>query len=481
MRRIILFLFALLTAFPVIGQEQVQFRSCRPGLENVRHEHKSALRRAGTATVNKYKGDRRQLVVMAAFADQGFLGDSAQTMTQWNKIFNTEYLSEGTFYGSVHDYFIDQSYGQFRLTFDLYYTTVDSMAKYRSTYTDDENSKYLVQDVSKVLMGKVDDWAPYDWDNDGEIDQLLIIYAGKGKQAGGGTNTIWAHQWWLSEHKNASPVKVDSIGKDYFIDAYCCVQELSGEGDYGSFGTLCHEYSHCFGLPDFYTSNGTLLGGWDIMDNGNYNGGGFRPCNYSSYERAFLGWLTPEELKNEGTVSLPALQTQAKAFLIRNEAWPDEYYLVEYRQRAGWDSMLPGSGILIFHVDYDEQEFMWDWVNSDRRNRYSIFPANNDLDEHKNWAYPYNGNNSLTNTTEPAAELNNLNSDSTFLMSKPLTEMSVSKSMASFRFQNMFTVVSSIKEAPFGGEWFTIDGRRIEGMPDRKGLYIHEGKVVLVR
>ena len=132
-------------------------------------------------------------------------------------------------------------------------------------------------------------------------------------------------------------------------------------------------------------------------------------------------------------------------------------------------------------MDYDEQEFMWDWVNSDRRNRYSIFPANNDLYEHKNWAYPYNGNNSLTNTTEPAAELNNLNSDSTFLMSKPLTEMSVSKSMASFRFQNMFTVVSSIKEAPFGGEWFTIDGRRIEGMPDRKGLYIHEGKVVLVR
>ena len=467
-------MFILLTmlALPVIGQD-VPIRSCRPGLERIdvsRHtQHRaSAPRRSGGG--NKYIGERRQLVVMAAFADQGFLGDSLQTLTQWGKILNTKNLNDTVLCGSVHDYFYDQSYGQFSLTFDLYYVSVDSMAKYRSTYVDDENSKYLVQDVSKVLEERVDDWAPYDWDNDGLIDQLLIIYSGKGRQAGGNSNTIWAHQWWMSEHENVQPVKV----KDYLIDAYCCVQELSMEGNYGSFGTLCHEYSHCFGLPDFYSSAGKVLGAWDVMDNGNYNDDGFRPCNYSSYERAYLGWLTPEELKNDGTMTLEPLQTQPKAYLIRNEAWADEYYLVEFRQQEGWDLMLPGSGIVVFHVDYDEHEFMWGWVNSDRRKRFTIFPANDNDDERKNWAYPYNGNNSLTNTSQPAAELNNLNIDSTFLMSKPITEMTVTEGVASFSFRNDIpTAVPYIPQQSLrkDDEWYRIGDR----------MYIHQGKVVWVR
>ena len=210
------------------------------------------------------------------------------------------------------------------------------------------------------------------------------------------------------------------------------------------------------------------------MDNGNYNDGGFRPCNYSSYERAYLGWLTPEELKNDGKMTLEPLQTQPKAYLIRNEAWAEESYLVEFRQQQGWDLMLPGSGIVVFHVDYDENEFMWGWVNSDRRKRFTIFPANDNDDERKNWAYPYNGNNSLTNTSQPAAELNNLNIDSTFLMSKPITEMTVTEGVASFSFHN--DIPTSVPYIPQQSlrkddEWYRIGDR----------MYIHQGKVVWVR
>ena len=89
-----------------------------------------------------YYGNRRQLVVLAAFRDQAFQGDQATTLAKWDKIFNAERYHEGSYAGSVHDYFYDQSYGQFKLMFDLIYVNLpDSLVKYHSTYDHDEYSQ----------------------------------------------------------------------------------------------------------------------------------------------------------------------------------------------------------------------------------------------------------------------------------------------------------------------------------------------------
>ena len=151
----------------------------------------------------------------------------------WERIFNEKNYNEPPFYGSVYDYFYDQSYGQFRLTFDLYRIALDeTCAKYRSTYSDDENSQYLVDDLVDVLQTKDIDWSQYDWDDDGYIDQLLIIYAGLGMNNGGGKNTIWPHQWWLSLHANLETDDPNDYrtyrtitqgDKEYIIDCYCCL------------------------------------------------------------------------------------------------------------------------------------------------------------------------------------------------------------------------------------------------------------------
>ena len=137
-----------------------------------------------------YIGTRHQLVVLASFKDYQFRGDEAATMAEWDKIFNTEYLSEPPFYGSVHDYFYDQSYGQFDVVFDLQYVEVDSCRKYRSTASEDENSQYLVEDALDVLLTRDIDWSLYDWNGDGYINQLLFVYAGLGMNDGGGENSI---------------------------------------------------------------------------------------------------------------------------------------------------------------------------------------------------------------------------------------------------------------------------------------------------
>ncbi len=486
-RRTLLYIVSLGFALSAQAQEIIRVRNCRPQLSE---SHIMLTERAQSRTQgeNPYIGDRRQLVVLAAFKDKPFGGNENVTMQKWNNILNTENYIKEPYIGSLHDYFYEQSYGQFRLTFDIHYIVADSIKKYRSTYFDDENSKYLVQDVIDSIRSQVDDWAPYDWDGDGYVNQLMIVFAGLGMDDEWGGNTIWPHQWWLSKHKDCKPITVSSGGNDYMIDSYFCSPERGLTDKSGTFGTLCHEYSHCFGLPDLYSNGSTFyVRYWDLMDSGNLNGGGYVPCGYSAFERMFMGWLKPVELSSDTVITdVPALADTAKAFIIRNEGNPDEYYLLENRQKKGWDAELPGSGILVFHVDYDENVFLTGYVNSTKQQRYLIIPANDAAipvpsnSDVSGWAYPHNGNNELTNNSTPAATLNNANKDGTYLMSKPITSISVTDSLASFSFA---VLPSSIRQVAYknADTWYSIDGHKVTGAPTTPGIYIHNGKLELKR
>ena len=395
-----------------------------------------------------YYGVRHQLTVLVAFNDRAFKDsvDVAATMAQWDKIFNAKNLTEAPFKGSVHDYFYAQSYGVFDLTFDLVYVKVEgNVEKYASTAVHDENSQYLVQDIMEVLSTRNIDWSLYDWNGDGFVNQLLIVYAGQGmnnydKEEYKDKAMIWPHQWWMSEHLKdgqsdvyCDPIPVTYNDKEYKVDCYCALAELTKNNDYGSFGTLCHEYTHCFGFPDFYTRGlYTTPRDWDLMDS-SYNNNGFCPGNYSGHERMMMGWFTPTALTTTRTVSnMPAND----AYIIYNDAHPDEYYMVENRQKTGWDSSLPGSGLVVFHVDYDENTWLFGVPNTSSKLCYHIIPANKESSYYyeANWAYPYIANDSLTNNSKPAATLNNQNTDGTYFMSKSLREISVSGGLASFRF-----------------------------------------------
>lgn len=433
----------LLTA---IAQEGLSPMGCRRGTPRP----ESILRRGGAEGRkpggNFYHGERHQLTVLVEFNDRKFIGDESATLTQWNKIFNTKDLSEEPFNGSVHDYFLAQSYGDFSVLFDLVYVQVSGDAKkYASTSSHDEYSQYLVQDIMEVLKDRNDiEWDRYDWNGDGNINQLLIVYAGHGMNDSNDDDLIWPHQWWMSEHLKdcqqgvyCDPIPVSYGGKEYMVDCYCALNELTNENDYGSFGTICHEYTHCFGFPDFYYGRTQYVYSWDLMDFGNYNGDGYIPPGYSAHERWLMGWLSPIELQETTTVTdMPALAEQGRAYLIRNDGYENEYYIIENRQPLGWDAGLPGSGILVFHIDYDPSVWTSTRVvpNSPSRKRYEIFHANNMISPYSRWTYPYQDNNSLTNTSLPASTLYNDNIDGTNFMSKPITNMTVTNGLASFDF-----------------------------------------------
>lgn len=459
---VLLVLFFMLAAS---AQDMMVRTGCRRGTPR----SLSALTRAQQATRTPggdfYHDERHQLVVLVSFSDQQFQAGEEETLETWNRIFNEKNYSEFPYVGSVHDYFYDQSYAAFNLIFDLFYVPLnESRVKYRSTDLDDENSQYLVQDIMEELKTRDIEWSRYDWNNDGYVNQLLIVYAGKGMNDGGDGNTIWPHQWWMSEHEHegayCKPIEVSYDDKDYLVDCYCTVQEEGVTS--ASFGTICHEYSHCFGFPDFYNRSTKYVGSWDLMDYGNYNGRGYCPAGYSAHERWIMGWLTLTELTTETTLSnIPALSDEGQAFLVRNDGYANEYYIVENRQQQGWDAGLPGSGIIIFHVDYDPDLWVSTiyYPNTYSNKHYIIIPANNIPSANsyfcQDWGYPYNDNDSLTNNSEPPAVLYHENADGTMLMNKSLYDMAVVGDLASFRF---------VASTPTG-----IQERKAEGDP--KELY----------
>ena len=437
----------LLLTISAAAQDVVVQRGCRVGKLRPRE---MVLRRGAQEAQpihvggDFYHGDRNQLTVLVSFSDQQFLVNDP--MPVWNNILNGVNYTEGKFYGSAYDYFYAQSDGQFRLHFDIQRVVLDqSRMRYSSTsgsYGDDENSQYLVQDIMEVLKTRDIDWSLYDWNGDGFVNQLLIIYAGKGMNMDGDDNTIWPHQWWMSSHRKdyhkstyqpdvyCDPIPVTYGGKQYLVDCYCTVAE-EAYGDYRTFGVLCHEYTHCFGFPDFYGTNKTPHY-WDLMD-ASYNNNGFCPGNYSGHERMMMGWITPKPLTVSQTISDMSAN---EAYIIYNEGHPDEYYMVENRQQTGWDSSLPGSGLVVFHVDYDENTWLFGVPNTSSKLCYHIIPANKEssYSYEAYWAYPYLANDSLTNSSKPAATLNNENTDGTKLMNKSVRDIAVTDGLASFRF-----------------------------------------------
>lgn len=357
-------------------------------------------------------GKKKGIIILVEFSNKEFLDAHDQPL--FDRIANEENYKEGRFYGSVHDYFSAQSNGQFDLTFDvvgpvLMDTTYQYYGKDVGGRGYDAHPGELTAKACIAVQDEVD-FKDYDWDGDGEVDQVFILYAGKGQADGGDSSTIWPHEWQLDASDYRSKLELD----DVLINTYACGSELNGSGQIDGIGTICHEFSHCLGFPDLYDINdgGNFgMGSWDLMDGGCYNGNGYIPAGYSSYEKWFAGWLTPKPLTDtEVTVDrLTAQSSHGDAYIIRNPDFKNEYYILENRQRELWDSRLPGEGLLIHHVDYDSDLWGSNIVNTtsgqyayfNNHERCTIIMANNNRRDPSGHAYPYGENNSLTSETTP--------------------------------------------------------------------------------
>lgn len=378
-------------------------------------------------------GKRKGLVILADFQDVKM--QSTHDNAEWNDFFNKVGYNTLGNTGSVHDYFYSQSYGQFDLSFDVVgpVTVSKNMADYGANDEkgNDKDPGGMIYEACKLAADKVN-FADYDWDGDGEVDQVFVIYAGHSEATKPELipNTIWPHEWNL--HAAGYSLTLNGVR----INTYGCTAELNdyGKTDMAGIGTACHEFSHCLGLPDIYdTSGGDCFGmeTWDVMDYGSYAGNGYRPVGYNTYQRWVSGWMQPDVLSKPTDVyDLPALSDSPKSYVIYNDSIPREYFILENRQKTGFDTELPSHGLLVIHVDYYSLIWEDNVVNTDSSHpRFSVVAADNDRSNNtlEGDTYPgTSGNTSLTDTSTPQATLFNFNTDGTKLLGKPVTEISES-------------------------------------------------------
>ena len=395
-----------------------------------------APRRVGTAGTTT--GNHRGLVILIQFPDVPFVTPNAQATFQ--RFFNEIDYKDGGNTGSVRDYFRAQSYGKLDIEFDVVgpYTTSHEMAYYGAPYRDESGNDHNDTNPAIMAAEAIDaayedgvDFTPYDWNNDGEVDQVFIIFAGYNQAQGADANTIWPHEWSLRAQTDRR------YYNNKIINTYGCSSELSGNDDPSSYyynpdktmdgiGTACHEFTHCLGLPDMYDTQADVGFGtsyWDVMCSGSYNDNSRTPAGYTSYERWFAGWLEPVEIKEMTTITnMQPLATTPEAYILYNEGNRNEYYLLENRQPVDFDTKLYGHGLLILHVDYSNNLWKNNKVNADpSHQRMTIVPADNQLTVNSLHGDPWpgtTGNTMLTNFTTPAAALYNNNTDGTKFMNK---------------------------------------------------------------
>ncbi|MCQ2242816.1 MAG: M6 family metalloprotease domain-containing protein [Bacteroidaceae bacterium] len=335
-------------------------------------------------------GVQKGLVLMIEFQDIQFLPE--HTPEFYKKALNegsegNPELAERGYGESVKQYFLDQSNDKFTVDFDV--APIIRMPKAHGTYTNDVRTMIRTA-ITELKKDPSYDWAQYDWDNDGEIEMVFVLYAGYGQATKqDDTTIIWPHESSIGYNRPTAGGKV--------FDTYACANEINwnfGEGDRDSgIGTFCHEFAHCLGYPDLYdvcgnSSEGcglTAMDYWDLLDAGSYNGDSFRPAPFSIYEKMTAGWISPAELEvDKEYIDLRPITDKdgGDVYIMRNPNNQNEFYAFEPIQSRSWATGFYGAkGLRVLHIDYNASVWDANRVNCkenkriNQYSRYTYIPA----------------------------------------------------------------------------------------------------------
>ena len=325
------------------------------------------------------------VVILVNFSDQSM--QSGHTQATFDELYNSTNCTVNGGYPSAAQYFADQSNGAYRPQFDVYgpvnlSRTVAYYGKNDASLNADQYPTDAVVEACILANQQYSiNWADYDSDNDGYLDFVYVIYAGRGEADGGASTTIWPHGWQVSLARtsgNCTYTAADCKVGGKVIEYYAMSSELSVNSLCG-IGTFCYEFGHINGLPYLYDTNyGTNYtkcltpNDWNIMDGGAYNGDGHCPPNYDPWQKDFFGWHTPVNLGSEaqnvtlyanGTENYQAYQINASGSYVGPTESGVRYY-IENRQVTGWDAPLTGHGMLVWQVNFNTSK----WANNEVNN-----------------------------------------------------------------------------------------------------------------
>jgi M6 family metalloprotease-like protein len=416
------------------------------------NQTRRAMRSAASSSTNgpqkayPLTGTPKSLVILVNFSDLSFLTPSPKTA--FTNLVNQAGYSTNGGTGSAKDYFNDNSMGVFNPQFDVVgpFTLLNTMSFYgqNDAQGNDLHPQQMVIDACKQANLNGVDFSQYDTDHNGIVDNVFIYYAGHNEAEGGSPNSIWPHRWSLPDQS--------TVLNGVAVYDYACTSELrsSTGNNMCGIGTFCHEFGHVLGLPDYYATNHAThqtLSYWNIMDAGPYLNLGRTPPAYSAFDRFFLNWLIPTEIKDAGNYSLDNLSTTNKAYVLTQfgnhnlngaNPSPPEFFTLENRQKSGWDSFLPGHGMLITHIFYDPATWEANTPNNDPNAMgVDIVEADGIASDANLAGDPFPGVNNVTNI--------NLQLRSGTLIGKPLSAIQEYAGLISFKLKGgIMTIVPPV-------------------------------------
>lgn len=342
------------------------------------------------------KGNR-SLIVLVEFDDVDFTIENPKDY--FTRQLNEPGFSDYGACGSALDYYIDSSNGLYAPQFDVYGPVkVSGEASY---YKELERMNELIAESLTALHDADElDFSNYDLDNDGMVDTIFFYYAGYGS-ADSETETIWPHQY---DYNALVGYAADSAlifdGKK--VGPYACANELFGlnpvtkkepwkdgsEPWMNGIGTFVHEYGHVLGLPDLYDTTYSneveTPGKYDVMDKGNYNDNNCRPPRFSAYEQWVCHWLeftdavdgTHYDLKAGGNSDTPDAVRIRIPMSSDGKTFNPEYFVIEARDNSNWDSCFPASGLMVWRINYNKNNWVGNTVNTKNGTNVAIVYSN---------------------------------------------------------------------------------------------------------
>lgn len=274
--------------------------------------------------------------------------------------------------GTVTEYYNQVSYNQLHFTGSAkgWYNVPGSLEQYTGTNNGlgPQGGPRFVLDLIIEADQTLNfaDYIQY-YDNQGRPRIGFIAAVHSGADAAAGAYNIWSHRWTFAVITGGQPYITNDIdpvsGLPVMIDGDYAIQpEFEGSNNFNgpliTIGVFTHEFGHIFGLPDLYDTDysSSGLGNWCLMAGGTYGGNGntpHTPVHMSAWCKKQLGWITPINVTAAlDNLSVPNVQENPVLYRTwKNSSAGPEYFLVENRQKLGFDIHLPAAGLLIYHID----------------------------------------------------------------------------------------------------------------------------------
>ena len=359
-------------------------------------------------------GEVHSLVILVQFADTKFSTVGSDAHQFFNNMLNEPgFTYSNGANGSARDFYLNSSNGRFQPQFDVIgpVTLPEKYSYYGANKGSSvDNPARLEQFVREActLADPLVDFSQYDHNQDGYIDNIYFFYAGKGEADSGDGNAIWPHSAYYSDMAKDAGLSETSLKLNGVeVGNYTCSNEINGTlitPQPAGIGTFVHEFGHVLGLADHYDVNYGMTtfapGSFDTMAQASYNNNGNTPAAFSAYERACLGWIDLTMLKNgvDSLNVLPDLNDSNKAYVVPVGGTNDEeYFIMENRQKKGWDAFIPGHGMLLWHIDYDAKAWEKNELNiTGTHQRVDIVEADNKLTDNTRAGDPFPGTSNVT-------------------------------------------------------------------------------------